>query len=154
MYFNLYVLTKTKDYKFHSSNNTLSHTLNAYLLSPLPSMLVRTVINSHVSPLKITKNTCRHLVLMLDYILRLSFRRYVYIDSRCFEITNSSTNSFPCVQWHLGLPKSWSQLANYTSSFIVPVCPISPAARDPRHWPTTFSATTEPRSSVGIPHSD
>jgi hypothetical protein len=38
----------------------------------------------------------------------------------------------------LGLSKSWSQLANYTSSFTVPVCLIPPVARDPRYWLANF----------------
>jgi len=89
---------KTKDYKFNGSNNILSHTLNVHFLSALSSMQVRTVTNSHVLPLKITKNTRRHFVLMFDYVLPLSFWRYVYVHSRCFEITNTSSNSFSCVQ--------------------------------------------------------
>lgn len=91
---------KTTDYKFNGSNNTLSHTLNVYFLSILSSMQVRTVTNSHISPLKIKKNTRWHFVLMFNYILPLSFWRYVHVHSRFFEITNTSTNSFPCVQWH------------------------------------------------------
>jgi len=88
---------KTKVYKFNGSNNTLSHTLNVYFLSTLSSMQARTLINSHTSPFKIIKNACRHFVLTFDYILPPSFWRYVYVHSPYFEITNTSTNSFPCV---------------------------------------------------------
>jgi hypothetical protein len=64
---------KTKVYKFNGSNNTLSHTLNVYFLSTLSSMQVRTVTNSHISPLKITKKhlstLCTHVRLYLTTLV-------------------------------------------------------------------------------------